>query len=108
MAAEKIGSDVLGYEPPRMSPKKRKELEKKLKEELAKKKRKEAEEGELEKLPFAGMPGEFPHDATPEERAEIIERELKKKKKKVHVSEHYRSRPKKKKKQDTSLFEEIF
>jgi hypothetical protein len=88
---ERIGSDVLGSsEPPRMSPKKRKELEEKVKEELAKKK---AEERPIEELPKEGVPGEVPHEATPEERAEILDKEQKKKRKTVHVREHYRSRP---------------
>ena len=52
---EKIGEDVLFYNIPisRMPKKKRKELEQKLKEALAKAK-KEAKEEELKKLPISG------------------------------------------------------
>jgi len=61
---EKIGSDVLGggYPISTMSPKKRKELKKKLAEELAKKKAEEEakKKEELEKLPKESIPGEHP------------------------------------------------
>ena len=95
---EKIGSDVLGGgSEPRMSPKKRKELEQKFREEQAKKRaedKKRVEEMLIEELPVEGIPGAVPHEATPEERAEIIAKEQEKKKKKsVHVREHYRSPP---------------
>ena len=89
---EKIGSDVLGgNEPPRMPQKKRKELEQKLKEELAKKK---SEEKTIEELPSENIPGEIPHEATPEERAQILAKEQNRKKKNVHIKQHYRSSPK--------------
>jgi sugar-specific transcriptional regulator TrmB len=106
MPEEKIGEDVLGGMPAsRIPPKKRRELQEKLKKALEEKKRKEQEE--LEKLPTEGIPGETPHDATPEERAEIMEKfaEEMKKKKTVHVDEHLRSKPKKKKK---SLADTLF
>lgn len=94
---EKIGSDVLGSgSEPRMAPKKRKELEQKFREEQAKKRaedKKRVEEMLIEELPIEGIPGEIPHEATPEERAKIIENEQKKKKRTVHVTEHYRSPP---------------
>lgn len=94
---EKIGSDVLGGSEPRISPKKRKELEQKFREEQAKKRaedKKRLEEMLIEELPIEGISGEIPHEATPEERAEIIAKEQKKKKRKtVLVTEHYRSPP---------------
>lgn len=89
---EKIGSDVLGGSEPRISPKKRKELEQKFREEQAKKRAEDKKR--IEELLIEGIPGEIPHEATPEERAEIIAKEQKKKKRKtVLVTEHYRSPP---------------
>lgn len=101
MPEEKIGEDVLGYEPSsRMSEKKRKELEQKLKEELAKKKAKEMEEeGKLPKLP---TPGEHLGEMSPEEHAELEARGrltgqlLEDEEKTVHVDEHFRKKPKRK------------
>ena len=106
---ESIGQDVLGgggWVTSRMSEKKRKELEKKLKEELAKKK---AEEEKLPKLP---IPGEKPPEMSEEEwqelqmRARLTGQLLEDEEKDVHVNEHYRSKPKSKKKE--KQFEEIF
>ncbi|MCJ7632120.1 hypothetical protein MUP77_06965, partial [Candidatus Bathyarchaeota archaeon] len=65
---EKIGEDILGGAPPsRMPVKKRRDLEQKLKEELAKKKRKEQEEEDNIKLPKLPIPDDQ-HELTPLER----------------------------------------
>jgi len=98
MPEEKIGEDVLGGAPPsRISPKKRRELEQKLKEELAKKKKAEEEE-KLSKLPIP----DDQHELTPLEIAEIEQRARLtglsfEHEKDVYVREHLRSKPKKKK-----------
>jgi hypothetical protein len=86
MSEEKIGTSVLGYNPSSvsMSPKKRRELETKVKEELAKKKQKDEEE---EKLPKLTIPGDSPPEPIPG-NADWD--------KMVHVDEHYRNKPKKK------------
>lgn len=101
---EKIGQDVLDSEPRQTKFDKRKtELlqQAKIKVEEEKKKKKKMEEEELEKVPIEGIPGELPHEATPEERAEIFDKTVEDLKKKgklkdVYVKEHYRSKPKKK------------
>lgn len=102
---ERIGEDVLGYEPSsRMSEKKRKELEAKLREELKKKKAEEKAREELEKLPKLPIPGEKPEGMPPEEWAELQARgrltgqflEEEEKKKTVKVKEHKRRKPKRK------------
>lgn len=84
--SDRIGSDILGYSSlPKMSPKKKKELEQKVKEELAKKKQEE----DKEKLPNLPVPNDLP-----EARAGEADYD---KMKDVHVDEHYRGKPKKKK-----------
>jgi len=93
---EKIGSDVLGGEPePRMSQKKRKELEEKFRAEQAKLRAEERKKLKviIEEVPMESIPGEIPHEATSEERGGIIDKEQKKKKRTVHVTEHYRTPP---------------
>jgi hypothetical protein len=109
--AEKIGEDVLGYEPKSSKYDKRKqELLEKAKEEV-KKKQKEEEEEELIKLSKLPIPGEKPGELSPEERAEIIQRarltgiSLEQAYKDVHVKEHYRSKPKKKEEKKESFFD---
>jgi len=107
---EKIGEDILSYNPPsgRMS-KKRAEDIRRAKEAVKKKKAKEAEEEEP--LPKLGVPGEKPPEMSEEEWQELLMRARitgqlleEEKKKTVHVDEHYR-RPKKKKKEiDWSLW----
>jgi hypothetical protein len=115
MPKEKIGEDVLGSAPPsRMPPKKRKELEERMKEELKRleeeRQRKLMElgirEGEKQKihqledegkLPKLPIPGELPHE---KKLGELGYDNLLEEQKDVHVDEHYRSRPKKKKKQE--------
>lgn len=85
---ESIGEDVLGYGVPtsRMSEKKRKELEKKLKEELTSKK--EEERKKREEIPSEGVPGEKPH----EKKIGKTDTD-----KLVRVREHYRGYPSKEK-----------
>lgn len=111
---ESIGQDVLssGYSTSTMSPKKRRELEKKLKEQLEAKRKAEEEakrKEELEKLPKESIPGEKPGEMSPEKRAELIARAsltgemLEAEEKTVDVKKHKRRPPKKKEK-----FEEIF
>jgi hypothetical protein len=103
---EKIGEDVLGEEPRTSKYDKRKqELLEKAKQEVKKKKAEEDEEIiRLSKLP---IPGEKPGELSPEERAEIIQRarltgiSLEQAYKDVHVKEHFRSKPKKKKEQES-------
>lgn len=95
MSDSKIGSDVLGYGGSggdRISPKKKKELEERVKQEMAKKKRLEEEE-KLSKLP---IPDNVGHEMTIDERQELLEKALDKD---VHVDEHFRSKPQKKKKE---------
>ena len=100
---EKIGEDILGGAPPsRMPIKKRRELEQKLKEELAKKKRTEQEEEDNIKLPKLPIPDDQ-HELSPLERAEIQQRARLtgislEEAEKVYVREHLRSKPKRKKK----------
>lgn len=98
---EKIGQDVLGYEPPKETKydRRKRELMEKAKEELRKKQKKEPEEEE--KLPKEKVPGEkvegepiFVTEAEAEAMAESLG--LKGKEKEVYVREHYRSKPKKK------------
>jgi len=103
MPKEKIGSDVLGYEPPRMPEKKRRELEQKFKEELKRleeeRQRKleelgirEEEKGKIrlleeeDKLPKLPIPGELPHEKKLGE-TEIEPKKKKKTKKKVTIEE---------------------
>jgi len=96
--SERIGSDALGKGLPMstgMSEKKRAELKAKMKEELAKKKH------EPEKTPSEAIPGDRPHEQKPGERTElddVLNRlEEKNSEKDVHVNEHLRGHPKKKK-----------
>ena len=95
---EKIGEDILGGAPPsRMPIKKRRELEQKLKEELAKRKKAEGEEDNI-KLPKLPVPNDQ-HQLTPLERAEIEQRARLtglsfEEEKDVFVREHLRSKPK--------------
>jgi hypothetical protein len=96
MSTEKIGNSILGYDSPSgMSSRKRKELELKVKEEVTKKKRKDEEE---EKLPKLAIPGDAPPEPIPgvANWAEMIGE----KSKDVHVEEHYRKKPRKKKEKD--------
>jgi len=81
MSKETIGNSVLGTgtSSTGMSEKKRKDLERKVKEELAKKKEKDEEEQKLPKLSvLEPTPGETDTD------------------KMTHVEQHYRKKPKKK------------
>ena len=102
---EKIGEDILGGAPPsRMPIKKRRELEQKLKEELAKKKKAEEEEEDNIKLPKLPVPNDQ-HQLTPLERAEIEQRARLtglsfEEEKDVFVREHLRSKPKRKPKKE--------
>ena len=102
-SSERIGEDVLGGAPSRIPPKKRKELEQKLKAELARKKAKEEEDEDNVKLPKLPIPGEIPGELSPLERAEIQQRARLtgislEEAEKVYVREHLRNRPKKEKK----------
>ena len=100
---ERIGEDILGGAPPsRMSPKKRKELEERLKKALEEKKRKEQEEEDNIKLPKLPIPDDQ-HELSPLERAEIQQRARLtgisfEEAEKVYVREHFRGRPQPKKK----------
>ena len=106
---EKIGEDVLGSTPPsRMPIKKRRELEQKLKEELAKKKKAEEEEDNI-KLPKLPIPDDQ-HELSRLERAEIEQRARLtgislEEAEKVYVREHLRNKPKKKKSLADTIFE---
>ena len=97
---EKIGEDVLGYEPSTSKYDKRKqELLEQAKKEVEKKKK--LEEDEIIRLSKLPIPGEKPGELSPEERAEIIQRarltgRALEEEKEVYVREHYRSKPKKK------------
>jgi hypothetical protein len=107
MSEEKIGTDILDYTaPPSRISKKRAEDMKRAQEELKKKRKKASEEEE--KAPEEEVPGETPHEITPEERTKIAgelteevkekleqEEEEEESKKDVHVTSHYRGRPKK-------------
>ncbi|MCJ7430789.1 hypothetical protein MUO83_06210 [Candidatus Bathyarchaeota archaeon] len=107
---EKIGEDILGGAPPsRMPIKKRRELEQKLKKELAKKKRKEQEEEDNIKLPKLPIPNDQ-HELSRLERAEIEQRARLtgislEEAEKVYVREHLRNKPKKKKSLADTIFE---
>ena len=95
---EKIGADVFGYQPmPRMTMKKKKELEAKLKEDKTKKESK-GEVEDKEKLPDLPIPNDQ-HTPKPGEHGwdEVTEEA-----KEVHVNDHKRGRPKKKK-QETEV-----
>ena len=100
---EHIGEDVLsGASPSRMPAKKRRELEVKLKVELAKKKTKLEEEEDNIKLSKLPIPDDQ-HELSALERAEIEQRARVtgasfEHERKVFVSEHYRSKPKRAKK----------
>ena len=103
---EKIGEDVIGkdsgYYLPPLTEEEKEKLRKKVKEELKKKQAKKKE-----KLPEEEIPGEHPHEPTPEERAltkeetEKMKKLMKGKVKDVHVKEHFRSKPKKKKQKES-------
>jgi hypothetical protein len=101
--AEKIGEDVLGYETKSSKYDKRKqELLEKAKEEVKKKKAEEEEE----KLAKISVPGEKPPEMSEEEWQELQMRarltgKLLEEEKDVHVKEHFRSKPKKKKEQES-------
>jgi hypothetical protein len=92
---EKIGGDILGYQStPRMTAKKKKELDK-LKEEKTKKEEK-GENEDKQKLPDLPIPNDQ-HTPKPGENGwDKIEEETKED---VHVNEHIRGRPKKKRKE---------
>jgi hypothetical protein len=115
---EKIGEDILGSAPPsRMPIKKRRELEQKLKEELAKKKKKLEEEENEDNIPLPKLPTpNDQHELTPLERAEIEQRARLtglsfEEAEKVYVREHLRSKPKrqpKKEEKKKSLADTIF
>ena len=104
MSDEKIGSSVLGgggSSFSNMSPRKRKEIELKVKAELAKQK----QEREEQKLPKLTIPGDFTPEPIPgvaDWNAMVSEKE-----KDVHVDEHFRKKPTKKK-MPKQEFEEIF
>jgi hypothetical protein len=111
MTGEKVGSDVLSYEPRKMSEKDIERIER-MKEELKKKKTKQKKaEDEEEPLPKLTTPDGTPHEKKLGESTnwEDLEREKaereKKKAKDVYANEHYRGKPKKKKK---VAAEEIF
>jgi hypothetical protein len=101
---EKIGSDVLDTEPPKTKYDKRKaELLEQAKKEVEKKKKLEEEEEKLAKIP---IPGEKPPEMSEEEWQELQMRarltgKLLEEEKDVHVKEHFRSKPKKKKEQES-------
>jgi hypothetical protein len=101
---ERIGTDILGYQATgRMSEKKKKELEAKLKEEKAKKEQ-ETEQDDKQKLPDLPIPNDQ-HNPKPGEHGwDKVEEEAKEA---IHVNEHTRGRPKKRKREEQSPFIEV-
>ncbi len=92
---EKIGSNILNYQStPRMSAKKKRELEAKLKEEKTKKEPKQ--EDDKQKLPQLSIPDDQHTPVAGEHGWDKVAEEVKED---VHVSEHRRGRPQKNKKQ---------
>lgn len=97
MSDDKIGTDVFGGHGSSMlsslSPKKRRELEKKIKEEMAKKNKADGDRDEEEKLPKLPIPEDKPHEKVQGKFGwDEVNKELKKNKR-VHVDEHYRKKP---------------
>lgn len=89
--SDKIGSDILGYPSySGLTPKKKKELKAKIQEEKAKKKSGNEDE---EKLPDLAIPNDEHTPKLGEHGYDAIQEEAKQ----VHVNEHKRGRPKKKK-----------
>jgi hypothetical protein len=97
---EKIGGDILGYQStPRMTARKKKELDAKLKEEKTKKEEK-GEKEDKQKLPDLPIPNDQ-HTPKPGENGwDKIAEETKEQD--VRVSEHVRGRPKRKEKGHSS------
>jgi len=101
MSEEGIGEDVLGGAPPSRMDKRKAELMVKAKKEVAKKKKLEEEDEDNIKLPKLPIPDDQ-HELSALERAEIEQRARVtglsfEHERKVFVSEHYRSKPKRRK-----------